>query len=177
MLGPCADTSPWAGPVSGSPLSPVAGASNGPRTFCPRPSLLPLQASNRPGFFHLKIFNNPRACKLMSMDLGGRPLSPILTPKTYLITTAPVCDGESQVLYHRLCLQLHLTPNRFQAWDVFYRALTKNYAALRLSEFKEWTERQKPEAGLVSVANDSDSSQSMICKNAKIDFWELQASF
>ena len=55
------------------PLSPVAGASNGPRTFCPRPSLLTLQASNRPGFFHLKIFNNPHACKLMSMDLGVVP--------------------------------------------------------------------------------------------------------
>ena len=26
--------------------------------------------SNRPGFFHLKIFNNPLACKLISVDLG-----------------------------------------------------------------------------------------------------------
>ena len=66
-------------PGQGPCLAPIVSScrgqqlSNGPRTFCPRPSLLTLQASNRPGFFHLKFFNNPHACKLMSMDLGVVP--------------------------------------------------------------------------------------------------------
>ena len=132
--------------VSGPAIvsAPGPGASNGPRTFCPRPSPRSLQASNRQGFFHLKIFNNPLACKLMSMDLGAVPHPGPDTKNIFNREPSPVSAGWKPGFISRHCLQLHLTPNRFQAWDVFYQAMTKSYAALRLSEFKESTEQQKP---------------------------------
>ena len=110
---------------------PAPGSSNGRGSFCPpRPSCpltLPQHRGQPSGFFHLKIFNNPLACKLISDPQPGPQSAGKLGPIIAIVCPRPVTALSFKSLWSVRCFYKSLEP-----------VATTKSPRLVLSQFKNW---------------------------------------